>query len=238
MPSTGYTTAEWAAFNTRRKSWTEYSTVNPYVFATELALAHAPLGRLLDLACGDSRDFFKIDVRDYFEYTGIDLSDEAAQEHDRNTVSHAAFIHEDVNTVQLDANQFSVVTSMFGMYHFEHPDKVIERAAEWLIPGGLFIAFTIDSDSLSNIFHAVGGPSIPVPVQERFQIDEAVPLVEEHLDIVTFGTYIAPTDFKTTENVRKFLASTMTYEHLADYVDESTPTKGPGVYSYIVGRKR
>lgn len=237
MPSTGYTTAEWAAFNTRRKSWTEYSTVNPYQLALELAWNHAIGGRWLDLACGDAEGFFATDVRESWDYIGLDASDEAIARAIGNNVfsSNYKFKQADVETYEPDED-YSVISSMFGMYHFEHPDKVIERAAKWLAPGGVFIAFTIDSDSLSNIFESLG--TMRTPVQERFQIDEAVPLVEKHMDIVTFGTYIAPTDFKTTGNVRKFIASTMTYEHLADLVDESTPTKGPGVYSYIVGRKR
>lgn len=77
----------------------------------------------------------------WFAVTGVDLSPRQIVLARRN-VPDATFIHADMSALELAPSSFAVVAAFYALTHVpraEHP-ALLAKIAEWLRPGGLFVA--------------------------------------------------------------------------------------------------
>lgn len=101
-------------------------------------------GHVLDLGCGNGIPAAKWLSDNGFHVTGVDLSDTMV-ERARALVPRATFLRgdlTDVDEVDFGASTFDAVVSFYTLIHVPVPDQaqVIARVAEWLRPGGIFVA--------------------------------------------------------------------------------------------------
>jgi SAM-dependent methyltransferase len=97
-------------------------------------------GRVLEIGCGSGARTTPALVERY-EVTGIDVS--ARQiERARARLPDAEFLVADATEVELPPDSFAAVLAMYSLNHIptaKHP-IVYRRVAEWLRPGGCFVA--------------------------------------------------------------------------------------------------
>ena len=99
---------------------------------------------MLDLGCGNGIPAAKWLSDNGFRVTGVDVSDTMV-ERARELVPRATFLRgdlTDVDEVDFEASTFDAVVSFYTLIHVPVSDQpgVIARVAEWLRPGGIFVA--------------------------------------------------------------------------------------------------
>lgn len=101
-------------------------------------------GDVLDLGCGNGIPAAKWLSDNGFRVTGVDLSDTMI-DRARALVPRATILRgdlTDVDEVDFGASTFDAVVSFYTLIHVPVPDQpeIIARVAEWLRPGGIFVA--------------------------------------------------------------------------------------------------
>ena len=97
-------------------------------------------GKVVDLGCGAGLPF-TVMLAESFDVTGVDFSSRQI-ELARANVPGAAFLKEDMTEVSFPAGSLDAVTAFFSIIHV-HRDlhaRLFQDIADWLKPGGLFIA--------------------------------------------------------------------------------------------------
>lgn len=108
---------------------------------TSLVLAKLPSGaKVLDLGCGTGFLTAKV-LAQRFQVTGADISERhiaLAQEN----VPEATFIHADMTKLVFPADSFDGIVAFYSLIHLPREEQadMLPRIAEWLCPGGLFVA--------------------------------------------------------------------------------------------------
>jgi SAM-dependent methyltransferase len=95
---------------------------------------------VLELGCGTGVPVTR-ELARHFAVTGVDLSARSIALARRN-VPTATFLHADMASVQLPAASFDAVVAFYSIIHVprqEHP-RLLRSIANWLRPGGLFVA--------------------------------------------------------------------------------------------------
>ncbi len=101
-------------------------------------------GDVLDLGCGNGIPATKWLSDNGFRVTGVDLSDTMV-ERARALVPRATFLRGDltnVDEVDFEESTFDAVVCFYALIHLPVSDQpdVIARVAQWLRPGGTFVA--------------------------------------------------------------------------------------------------
>lgn len=97
--------------------------------------------RVLDLGCGSGVPVALTLAEAGHHVTGVDLS-EVQIGRARARVPAATFIQADATTLDLPASSFDAVLSFYALIHIplDEQEPLLRRIAEWLRPGGLFVA--------------------------------------------------------------------------------------------------
>ena len=104
-----------------------------HVAAYALADRFLPAGRLLDLGCGIGHSYHLLAPR---ETVGVDISAEALQDQDRETVVA------DMRDLPFEADQFSSVLSVQSLEHVPNPERVLAEVVRVLEPAGVAMFVT------------------------------------------------------------------------------------------------
>jgi SAM-dependent methyltransferase len=104
---------------------------------------HLPEGRLLEIGC--AYGYFLARAQRYYDVLGVDVN-AAAVEHARTRLGVEAWCG-DVQTMELPTAPFDVVANFAVIEHLARPDRLVERAAALLRPGGIFACVTPDLSS-------------------------------------------------------------------------------------------
>ena len=123
------------------EAWSAQIAHDPrHEWAADLA-ARLPEGaRVLDLGCGGGT----VEMRELaarFRLTGLDLS-QRQLERARLRVPQAELVHGDLTAVEFPGASFEAVVAFYAFNHVprELLPRVFARIAEWLVPGGWFMA--------------------------------------------------------------------------------------------------
>ncbi|MEU5163231.1 class I SAM-dependent methyltransferase [Streptomyces sp. NPDC020875] len=100
-------------------------------------------GTVLDLGCGSGVPVARTLAAAGYRVVGVDIS--AVQiRRARERVPGAEFLHADATTVRFAPASFDAVVSLYALIHIPLAEQppLLRRAAEWLRPGGCFVATT------------------------------------------------------------------------------------------------
>lgn len=98
-------------------------------------------GTVLDVGCGSGVPVARTLAAAGYRVTGIDIS-EVQIRRAREQVPQAEFIRADATTASFDAASFDAVVSFFALIHVPLTEQppLLRKIAEWLRPGGCFVA--------------------------------------------------------------------------------------------------
>jgi ubiquinone/menaquinone biosynthesis C-methylase UbiE len=108
---------------------------------TDFLLKNVEIGsKVLELGCG-SGDPTTIRFAERFVITGVDISQQQIRLARRN-VPQATFIHGDMTQLNFPSASFNAVTAFYSITHVPRKQhaNLIRKIADWLQPGGLFVA--------------------------------------------------------------------------------------------------
>ena len=100
-------------------------------------------GSVLDVGCGSGVPVARTLTDAGHRVTGVDLS--AVQvRRARERVPQARFLHADATTAVFEPASFDAVVCLFSLIHMPLAEQppLLRRIAQWLHPGGLFVATT------------------------------------------------------------------------------------------------
>jgi len=133
-------------------------------------------GAVLDLGCGSGLPVARDLTAAGFQLTGVDIS-EVQIRRARELVPAAAFLQADISNVDFDSQSFDAVVSFFALIHLPLEDQLplLRRIADWLRPGGLFVATT--------------GYSAWTGYEENW-LDGGAPMWWSQADVTTYRSWI------------------------------------------------
>jgi SAM-dependent methyltransferase len=114
--------------------------------------------RVLDLGCGSGLPSTKA-LASRFVVTGVDISEEQVKAA-RVNVPEATFIEADLGALDFPPGSFDGVTAFYSLTHVPRDEHgpIFERVAQWLVPGGLFLATLGSNDSPDWVGDWLGRP--------------------------------------------------------------------------------
>jgi ubiquinone/menaquinone biosynthesis C-methylase UbiE len=163
-----------------------------------------PNANVLDLGCGAGRQGAQTVARRH-RYTGVDLS-EAQLELARTRIPSGTFVHGDAMSVELDAESFDAVLSLFMFGHIPRAQQgpLLGRIFAWLRSGGWFLTTFATDDSQDMVEDDwLGAPMFFASFDEQtnrrnvaragFELEEArvVPFEEPGHGLVRFMWVLA-----------------------------------------------
>jgi ubiquinone/menaquinone biosynthesis C-methylase UbiE len=118
--------------------------------------------RVLDLGCGSGVPVALTLTESGHQVTGVDLS-EVQVSRARTRVPAATFIQADATKLNLPAASFDAVLSFYALIHIplDEQQALLHRVAEWLRPGGLFVA-TVGSTAWTGAEQNWLGGDVPM----------------------------------------------------------------------------
>jgi SAM-dependent methyltransferase len=101
----------------------------------------SPEASVLDLGCGAGVPVAKTLTEQNFNVTGVDIS-MGQIERARRNVPAATFVQEDMGSLNFAPDTFDGVCAFYSVTHVPSDEHraLVGRVAEWLRPGGIFIA--------------------------------------------------------------------------------------------------
>jgi SAM-dependent methyltransferase len=160
--------------------------------------------RVLELGCGGDNRATGVLVARY-DYLGVDLSGEQLARA-RRAHTHANFMEADVTRLELEAESFDAVASLFMFGHIPRAEQepLLQRIHGWLRPGGWFLTTMGTADARDEIDEDwLGAPMFFASFEETtnkemlertgFAIEEArvVPFEEPGHGLVRFMWVLA-----------------------------------------------
>ena len=121
-------------------AWGEGVVGDPWErFLDELADRLPAGGRVLDLGCGNGAKIARLAGR--FELVAVDLSEEQLRLA-RDALPGATLVNGDFGDLDFADETFDAVTALYSVMHLPREEHrlLFERIADWLKPGGLFLA--------------------------------------------------------------------------------------------------
>jgi len=126
---------------------------------TDLVLDALPDGaRVLDLGCGAGTPTAER-LATRFEVTGVDVSRRQVELARRN-VPGATFIHADMAALRFPPGSFDAIVAFYSIIHLPREEHagLLGRLADWLRPGGLFVASMGAGASQGGVEDWLGAP--------------------------------------------------------------------------------
>lgn len=92
-------------------------------------------GKVLDLGCGAGLPFTAL-LAQQFDVTGVDFSARQIE------LASAHFVQADMSEVEFPAASFDAATAFFSIIHVHRDlhERLYKNIADWLKPGGMFVA--------------------------------------------------------------------------------------------------
>jgi D-alanine-D-alanine ligase len=144
-------------------------------------LGLSPGAAILDLCCGHGRHSIELAKRGY-RVTGLDLSTvflERAEQDAASAGVHIRWVHSDMREIPFEA-EFDAVINMFTAWAYletqAEDQKVLDRAARALKPGGLFLMENVLRESIMRGFQEYDVTHLP---------DELIAIHERSFDLRT-----------------------------------------------------
>jgi SAM-dependent methyltransferase len=97
-----------------------------------------PSGSLLDVGCGEGVLLERLRPYGYREYVGLDLSSVAVAKLLPMQDAKTVFLQADAETFQ-PGESFDAIIFNECLYYFSDPLAALDRYAEFLLPGGIFV---------------------------------------------------------------------------------------------------
>lgn len=113
------------------------------VWLTELDRRIAPSASVLDLGCGSGIPVTQTMAAAGRRVIGIDISDIQIAKA-RKLVPEAEFVLADATTIDFEPGTFDAVVCFYALIHMAQEEQftLLNKVAEWLRPGGWFVATT------------------------------------------------------------------------------------------------
>jgi 2-polyprenyl-6-hydroxyphenyl methylase/3-demethylubiquinone-9 3-methyltransferase len=110
-----------------------------------------PVGRILDVGCGEGILLEHLCSERAEHYTGIDISTEAIRAARERQSGKARFIVADTMKFELEEN-FDIIVFNECLYYYEDPRKVLNKYAGMLGPGGIIVVSLYTSPRTRRIW--------------------------------------------------------------------------------------
>jgi cyclopropane fatty-acyl-phospholipid synthase-like methyltransferase len=140
--------------------------------------------RVLEVGCGSGKTLARLTRR--FEVTGVELSSEQLRRAELR-VPAARLVHADICTSDFAPASFDAVAAFYVLGHIprERHAMLYRRIAEWLAPGGLFLASIGVADDPGTVIEWLGAPmffsSWTPGTNERLLVDAGLVLLLDEL---------------------------------------------------------
>lgn len=178
------------------------------------AVAEIAPGRVLEAGCGVGAMAER--VRDSLgaEVVAIDTSERMIElTRARGLEAHVA----DVQSLPFEDAEFDCVFAGWLLYHVLDLERAIGECARVLRPGGRFATATLADENMSDLFDFLGSP------RDRsltFSSTNGAELLRRHFPRVEAREATGVVVFPTPQDMRRWLAASMTRAHLAAEVPE------------------
>src|SRR5438045_2919145 len=105
-------------------------------YIKQKAVERSPL-RILEAGCGQ---FWPLDLKQLqFTLTGVDTDKDALQLRRARYNDLTETIVGDLRSVDLEDNTYDVIFNSYVLEHIDGAERVLEKFANWLKPGGILI---------------------------------------------------------------------------------------------------
>jgi SAM-dependent methyltransferase len=143
----------------------------------ELAERISAGASVLDLGCGSGLPVARDLTTAGCHVTGVDISAVQIQRA-KDLVPAADFVQADICSVDFASESFDAVVSFFALIHLplEEQPPLLRKIADWLRPGGVFVATT--------------GYSAWTGYEDNW-LDGGAPMWWSHADVATYRSWIA-----------------------------------------------
>jgi ubiquinone/menaquinone biosynthesis C-methylase UbiE len=197
----------------RRRAWREFLDGEDADDATYRAVAEGAPRAILEVGCG----WGELAERMARE---LDASVAAFDPSPRMTqlarVRGVTVFRADAQAIPVRDTSVDTVVANAVLYHIPNLDRGLQEIARILTPDGRLVATVFDAGRFRELFALVGqtAPDIPVTV------DNAEALLRPHFRDVQARVGTHALVFPNVEEVRTYLASTITMRHLAESVED------------------
>ena len=140
-------------------TWTKTVRIEERERYTDFLLKNVEIGsKILELGCG-SGDPTTIRLAERFAVTGVDISQQQIQ-FARCNVPQATFIQGDMTQLKFPSASFDAVVAFYSITHVprEQHANLMTLIANWLKPGGLFVASMSSGPLINSIENWLGVP--------------------------------------------------------------------------------
>lgn len=167
----------------------------PNRFLAEELGSVEPVGRVLDLACGEGRNAIWLASRG-FEVTAVDFSDVAIERARKLAAARGvevAWVCEDVTAYEPEAGAFDRVVILYLQVPSADFRRALGHAVRALAPGGELLLI---GHALRNLTDGVGGPSQPDVLWDPPTLSDT--LCELGLEVARADEVLRPVEGKGT----------------------------------------
>jgi ubiquinone/menaquinone biosynthesis C-methylase UbiE len=122
-------------------TWTKSVRLEEREHYTDFLIKNLAIGsKVLELGCGSGDPTTK-QLAEHFEVTGVDISQRQIRLAKRN-VPKARFLHGDMTCLKFPSASFDAVVAFYSITHVPRQQhaNLLASIANWLKPGGLFVA--------------------------------------------------------------------------------------------------
>jgi SAM-dependent methyltransferase len=141
----------------------------------------------------------------------------------------------DIQALPFLDGEFDCVVAGWVLYHVPDRSRAIAEVARVLRPGGRFIAATMAVDNFAEVWELLGedwGRNI------SFDRENGAAQLEPHFARVERRDCDGAVVFRTTDDVRRFIAASMTRAHLGAKVpDLAEPLRARSRHTIFVAEK-
>ena len=197
-----------------------------------VAVAEVSPARVLDIGCGTGETAERIAKELGAEVSAADQSARMVNlARERGLEACLA----DIQALPFADEEFDCVVAGWVLYHVPDRRRAIEEVARVLRPGGRFVTSTMAEDNFAEVWELLGvdwGRNITFDRENgAAQLEPCFATVEQrNCD----GTVVFP----TADDIRRFIAASMTGAHLGDKVPELTePLSARSRHTVFVAEK-
>jgi SAM-dependent methyltransferase len=197
----------------RRRAWREFLEGPNSDDWTFDAIVERDPRRVLEVGCGWGELSKRVQRETEADVTAFDLSERMARLARGRAVR--AFVA-DVQALPFPERSFDVVVANAVLYHVPNVDRGLAEIARVLTPDGAFVATTFDGGRFAELFALAGAEPPVIP----FRADNGAEILEPRFDHVDTRAATHALVFPSADEVRTYLAATITMHDLADRVED------------------